>query len=238
LHHLPTPHQGFKDKEMRYRQRYLDLIMNNEVREKFITKSKIINFIRRFLDKRGFLEVETPMINYIASGASAKPFVTHHSYLKRDLYLRIAPELFLKQLVIGGLERVYEIGRQFRNESIGNKHHPEFTTAEFYLAYADMFDLMIITEDLLGDLVKNLKGNYEIDYNLNDKQVKIDFTPPFKRIDIIETLENKLNVKFPDADQLHTEDTNKFLRNLCEKHEIVFDPPKTNAKIFDKVIIH
>jgi lysyl-tRNA synthetase class 2 len=221
---------------MRYRRRYLDLMMNNEIREKFLIKSKIINYLRRYLDDQGFLEVETPMMNFIASGASAKPFVTHHSYLKRDLYLRIAPELFLKQLVIGGLEKVYEIGRQFRNESIDTKHNPEFTTAEFYLAYADMFDLMKITEDLLGNLVYDLKKKYVIDFNMDDKKMKIDFEPPFKRIDIIETLNNKLNVKFPDADQLHTEEANKFLFDLCKKHKLVCNPPKTNAKMFDKVI--
>ncbi|PKY46540.1 cytoplasmic lysine-tRNA ligase Krs1 [Rhizophagus irregularis] len=236
LHQLPTSHQGFKDNEMRYRRRYLDLMMNNEIREKFLIKSKIINYLRRYLDDQGFLEVETPMMNFIASGASAKPFVTHHSHLKRDLYLRIAPELFLKQLVIGGLEKVYEIGRQFRNESIDTNHNPEFTTAEFYLAYADMFDLMQITEDLLGNLVYDLKKKYVIDYVMDDKKMQIDFKSPFKRIDIIETLKNKLDVKFPDADQLHTEDTNKFLCDLCEKHKVACSPPKTNARMFDKLI--
>ncbi|GBB94722.1 hypothetical protein RclHR1_02400018 [Rhizophagus clarus] len=236
LHQLPTSHQGLKDNEMRYRRRYLDLMMNNEIREKFLIKSKIINYLRRYLDDQGFLEVETPMMNFIASGASAKPFVTRHSHLKRDLYLRIAPELFLKQLVIGGLEKVYEIGRQFRNESIDTKHNPEFTTVEFYLAYADMFDLMKITEDMLGNLVYDLKKEYVIDYNMDDKKMRINFEPPFKRIDIIETLKNKLQVKFPDADQLHTEDTNKFLLDLCEKHKVVCSPPKTNARMFDKLI--
>ncbi|GES75253.1 lysyl-tRNA synthetase [Rhizophagus clarus] len=161
-------------------------------------------------DDQGFLEVETPMMNFIASGASAKPFVTRHSHLKRDLYLRIAPELFLKQLVIGGLEKVYEIGRQFRNESIDTKHNPEFTTVEFYLAYADMFDLMKITEDMLGNLVYDLKKEYVIDYNMDDKKMRINFEPPFKRIDIIETLKNKL--------------------------QVVCSPPKTNARMFDKLI--
>ncbi|CAI2171974.1 5664_t:CDS:2 [Funneliformis geosporum] len=236
LHQLPTPREGLKDNETRYRQRYLDLMINNEIRENFICKSKVINYLRRFLDERGFLEVETPMMNHVAGGASAKPFKTHHSHLKRDLYLRVAPELYLKQLVIGGLEKVYEIGRQFRNESIDITHNPEFTTAEFYLAYADMFDLMQMTEDLLGNLVKCLKGNYVVNYNLNGKEIGIDFTPPFKRIDIIKTLENKLNVKFPDPDQLHTEDTHKFLFDLCEKHKVSCGPPKTNSKLFDKLI--
>lgn len=142
LHMLPTSHTGLKNQELRYRQRYLDLILNAETRRVFSIRAKIINYIRRFLDVRGFLEVETPMMNLIAGGATAKPFVTHHNDLNQDMFMRISPELYLKQLVTGGLERVYEVGRQFRNEGIDLTHNPEFTTCEFYMAYADYHDLL------------------------------------------------------------------------------------------------
>jgi lysyl-tRNA synthetase class 2 len=139
---LPTSHSGLKDQEIRYRQRYLDLILSAENRKVFEIRTRVINYIRKFLDSRGFLEVETPMMNLIPGGATAKPFITHHNDLSMDMYMRIAPELYLKQLIIGGFERVYEIGRQFRNEGIDLTHNPEFTTCEFYWAYCDYNDLL------------------------------------------------------------------------------------------------
>ncbi|MDX1387206.1 MAG: lysine--tRNA ligase, partial [bacterium] len=181
---LPEKFHGLTDKELRYRQRYLDLLMNPEVKEVFLKRSEIIQEIREFFVKREFVEVETPMMQPIPGGAAAKPFVTHHNALGMDLYLRIAPELYLKRLVVGGIERVFEINRNFRNEGISIQHNPEFTMLEFYWAYATYEDLMRLTEELLGDLVQKVYGNTIVEY----QGEKIDFKAPFASMTLKESL--------------------------------------------------
>lgn len=188
LHPLPEKWHGLKDVEVRYRQRYLDLISNPDVKEIFLARSRIINLMRKFLDERDYVEVETPILHPIPGGAAAKPFETHHNALDMELYLRIAPELYLKRLVIGGFERVYEIGRTFRNEGVSTQHNPEFTMIELYQAYATYEDLMDLIEELVCMLSQEIKGSLKFEYG----DAEIDMGRPWKRINIIESLEKSL----------------------------------------------
>jgi len=178
LRPLPEKWHGLSDQETRYRQRYVDLIVTPRTREVFIIRSRIIAFLRDFLTARGFLEVETPMMQLVPGGATARPFKTYHNSLDTELYLRVAPELYLKRLLVGGLERVFEINRNFRNEGLSTQHNPEFTMLEFYQAYATHWDLMSISESMFSSLAQELKGNMVLEY----QGTHLDFTPPWERL--------------------------------------------------------
>jgi lysyl-tRNA synthetase class 2 len=197
LRPLPEKWHGLKDVETRYRQRYVDLVVNAESRRIFLLRSRIIQAIRAFLDARGFVEVETPMMQPIPGGAIARPFRTHHNALDMDLYLRIAPELYLKRLVVGGFERVYEISRVFRNEGMSTRHNPEFTILEFYQAYADYTDLMELTETLFADIAQSLLGTLRLTWG----EHAVDLTPPWRRLPFFEALSQALSATVtPDTD--------------------------------------
>ncbi|HHV46020.1 MAG TPA: lysine--tRNA ligase [Tissierellia bacterium] len=189
---LPEKFHGLKDPDLRYRQRYVDLIVNPEVKETFILRAKIIKAIKEYLDERDFLEVDTPILNTIAGGANARPFITHHNTLDIDMYLRIANELYLKRLIVGGFEKVYEMGRMFRNEGMDHKHNPEFTSIELYQAYADYKDMMEITEQIVAYAAQKALGTTKINYQGKE----IDLTPPWRRMSMIEAIKEYTGIDF------------------------------------------
>lgn len=213
LRPLPEKWHGLTDMETRYRQRYLDLIVNPEVKDVFIKRTRIMQGIRKYLDERHFLEVETPMLQTLAGGAAARPFITHHNALDIDIYLRIATELHLKRLIVGGLERVYEMNRVFRNEGIDTRHNPEFTTVELYQAFGDLEDVIRITEEMTAELAQMLYGSMKIPY----QEVELDLTPPWDRMTMIEAVKKFTGEDFDQvttieearaiADKLHVEYT-------------------------------
>ncbi|MDR0425945.1 MAG: lysine--tRNA ligase [Clostridiales bacterium] len=207
LYPLPEKWHGLKDNDLRYRQRYVDLIANPEVKESFILRSRIIKAVRDYLDGRGFIEVETPILNTVAGGASARPFVTHHNTLDLDMYMRIAPELYLKRLIVGGFDRVYEIGRMFRNEGMDIKHNPEFTMMELYQAYADYHDMMDITEQIFLAALEAAGVGRTVTY----QGTEIDFTPPWPRLTMLEAVKKYTGADF---DGLSREDAAKRAKAL------------------------
>ncbi len=232
LRPLPEKWHGLKDEEERYRQRYLDLLINKDVKEVFYLRTKVIRLIREFLDKRGFVEVETPILQPIYGGATARPFKTYHNTLKRELYLRIADELYLKRLIVGGFEKVYEIGKDFRNEGMDKAHNPEFTQLEFYWAYVDYKRLMEFTEELFEYILKSTKGKLEVEY----EEKVYSFKRPWKRISYHDLLLEHLKL---DIDRVVTEkELLSFVREkkLLEKDEIEVGYSNILDKLYKKHI--
>ena len=211
LRPLPEKYHGLADQEIKYRKRYLDLICNDATRNIFDIRFKAIRSIRNYFDEQGFIEVETPMMHKIPGGATARPFITHHNTLDMDLYMRIAPELFLKRLIVGGFSKIFEINRNFRNEGVSSKHNPEFTMVEFYKTFSTYIDMMNLTEDLIRKVVKEVKGSNKIIY----QEQELDFSKSFKRMTMIESIINFSD----DLDKEKLFDEN-YLRNYCKDKNI------------------
>ncbi|MEK5440208.1 MULTISPECIES: lysine--tRNA ligase [unclassified Fredinandcohnia] len=241
LRPLPDKFHGLKDVEQRYRQRYLDLIMSPESKETFITRSKIIRAMRRYLDDHGYLEVETPMMHSIPGGASAKPFITHHNALDIPLYMRIAIELHLKRLIVGGLEKVYEIGRVFRNEGVSTRHNPEFTMIELYEAYADYKDIMSLTENLVAHIAQEVLGTTTVTYG----EYEIDLKPEWKRLHMVDAIKEYVGVDFwkemsvEEARQLAKEHNVEINDNMQYGHIVnEFFEQKIEEKLIQPTFIY
>ncbi|WNO08030.1 lysine--tRNA ligase [Teredinibacter sp. KSP-S5-2] len=243
LRPLPDKYHGLADQELRYRQRYVDLIANPEVRDTFVIRSKVIQFIRNYLNGNNFLEVETPMLQTIPGGATARPFITHHNALDMDMYLRIAPELYLKRLVVGGFERVYEINRNFRNEGLSTRHNPEFTMLEFYQAYADYNALMDLTEDLLRKLTLEVLGTNTI---VNTKPAKgeeeadtvtYDFSKPFTRLSVFDSILH-FNPELSAGDIDNMDSAKALAEKLGIPLKNSWGLGKVQIEIFEKTVEH
>lgn len=230
LRALPEKWHGLKDVETRYRQRYLDLIVNLESRKRFVVRSKVIKLLREFLDSRGFMEVETPILQPIATGAAARPFITYHNALDMNLYLRIAPELYLKRLLVGGFEKVYEIGRNFRNEGISTEHNPEFTSLELYWAYANYDDMIKLFEEGIAYVVENVLGTLKVKY----KGEEIDFTPPWRRITMKEAVKTYAGVDFDQIRDL--EEAERIARNLGIELKKADSLPTAMVEFFEELV--
>jgi lysyl-tRNA synthetase class 2 len=228
LYPLPEKFHGLKDIETRYRQRYVDLIMNPEVKKTFIMRSKIIQSMRRYFDSRGFLEVETPTMHTIAGGTEARPFITHHNALDMQLYMRIAIELHLKRLIVGGLEKVYEIGRVYRNEGVSTRHNPEFTLLELYEAYADFEDIMDLTEGVITHIAQEVLGTTVITY----QGQTIDLSPGWKRISMVDAIRERTGVDF--RRQMSDEEA----RQLAKQHGVAIEPWDTFGHIVNRFFEH
>lgn len=223
LYPLPDKYHGLKDVELRYRQRYVDLIINPEVQQTFILRSRIIQSMRRYLDSLGYLEVETPTLHAIAGGAAAKPFITHHNALDMELYMRIAIELHLKRLIVGGLEKVYEIGRVYRNEGMSTRHNPEFTMIELYEAYADYEDIMRLTENLVAHIAQEVLGTTKINYQGQE----VDLTPAWRRVSMVDAVKEVTGVDFG----VHM--TDEEAHKLAKEHKVPVEPHMTFGHILN-----
>lgn len=236
--HLPKQYFGMGDIDTRIKKRYLDMIVNTKVITTLQIRSKVIKEIRNYLDERDFLELQTPILTLQTGGANAKPFITYHNDLDQQMYMRIAPELFLKQLVVGGIERVYEIGQQFRNETIDTTHVCEFTSLEFYMAYADYYMLMDMCENMLAYITQKIHNATKVKYlpAHSNTEIELNFQGPYRRIDILSTLEARTQTQFPL--DLTTDDTNAFLDNLCITLNVECSSPRTTSRLIDKLIGH
>ncbi len=230
LRPLPEKYHGLKDVESRYRQRYVDLIVNPRTKEIFKLRTRLLALAREFLDRQGFMEVETPMMQPIPGGATARPFETHHNALDMKLYLRIAPELYLKRLLVGGLEKVYEINRNFRNEGISTQHNPEFTMLEFYWSYADFYQLMDLSEELFCYLARNLLHSLHLKYQAQE----IDLNPPWRRLSFYQALE-ELGGLSPEQYQ-NQEQASNLVRKMGDHVELGENLGKIQAKLFDMLV--
>ncbi|MBI3186426.1 MAG: lysine--tRNA ligase [Gammaproteobacteria bacterium] len=233
LRPLPEKWHGLSDMESRYRQRYVDLIMNQEVRDTFQKRSRIISYIRRFFDERGFMDVETPMMQAIPGGATARPFTTHHNALDMPLFLRIAPELYLKRLVVGGFEKVYEINRNFRNEGLSTRHNPEFTMLEFYISYADYHELMDLTEMLLRGIAMDVIGKSNIEYQGD----VYDFSKPFTRMSVFDSILH-FNPQIKAADLADLAGAKAIAEGLGIPVKPGYGLGKIQIEIFEKTVEH
>ena len=243
LRPLPDKFHGLADQETRYRQRYVDLIVNPEVRNTFIIRSKVVDFIRGYLNSSGYLEVETPMLQTIPGGAVARPFVTHHNALDIEMYMRIAPELYLKRLVVGGFERVYEINRNFRNEGLSTRHNPEFTMLEFYQAYSDFSDLMDLTEDMLRKLSQQVLGKTEVINTIKNSdgeiqsQITFDFANPFTRLSVFDSI-LAYNPNITAAQLNDEQDARAIAKGLDIPLKDQWGLGKVQIEIFEKTVEH